>query len=105
MRPSAGPDPEAPDRVKGRDVTAVAAHAVPEVVGTVMINARPGYWDMDRCSWVGVEPTYVVPPLRHADHPHDRVAGRPGQVPASRHRREEPADVAVEVEATAVDSA
>ena len=72
-----------------------------------MINARPGYWDMDRCSWVGVEPTYVVPPLRHADHPHDRVAGRPGEsvVPAPRHRREEPADVAVEMEATAVDPA
>ena len=50
----------------------------PEVVGNV-INARPGYWDMDRCSWVGVEPTYVVPPLRHAEHPHDRVAGRPAR--------------------------
>ena len=66
----------------------------PEVVGNVMINARPGYWDMDRCSWVGVEPTYVVPPLRHAEHPHDRVAGRPGPaVPAPRHRREEPAEL------------
>jgi hypothetical protein len=66
----------------------------PEVVGNVMINARPGYWDMDRCSWVGVEPTYVVPPLRHAEHPHDRVAGRPGPaVPSPRHRREEPAEV------------
>ena len=64
----------------------------PEVVGNVMINARPGYWDMDRCSWVGVEPTYVVPPLRHAEHPHDRVAGGPGPaVPAPRHRREQPA--------------
>jgi len=61
------------------------------VVGNV-INARPGSWDMDRCSWVGVEPTYVVPPLRHADHPHDRVVGRPA-VPAPRHRRAEPADV------------
>ena len=61
-----------------------------------MINARPGYWDMDRCSWVGVEPTYVVPPLRHAEHPHDRVAGRPGpEVPAPRHRREETADLDV----------
>ncbi len=66
----------------------------PEVVGNVMINARPGYWDMDRCSWVGVEPTYVVPPLRHAEHPHDRVAGRPGPtVPAPRHRRDEPLEV------------
>jgi hypothetical protein len=56
-----------------------------------MINARPGYWDMDRCSWVGVEPTYVVPPLRHAEHPPARVAGRPG-VPAPRDSREEPAE-------------
>jgi len=36
-----------------------------------MINVKPGYWDVDRCSWVGVDPTYVVPPLRHAEHPHD----------------------------------
>jgi hypothetical protein len=58
-----------------------------------VINARPGYWDMDRCSWVGVEPTYVVPPLRHADHAHDRVVGAPlPRVPAPRHRRAEVAD-------------
>ena len=58
-----------------------------------MINARPGYWDMDRCSWVGVEPTYVVPPLRHADRPHDRVVGKPlPQVPAPRDRSAESAD-------------
>ncbi len=47
-----------------------------------MINARPGYWDVDRCSWVGVDPVYVVPPLRHADHPHDRTPG--ADVPAPR---------------------
>jgi hypothetical protein len=46
-----------------------------------VISARPGYWDVDRCSWVGVDPVYVVPPLRHADHPHDRA---PGGVPAPR---------------------
>ena len=40
-----------------------------------MISARPGYWDVDRCSWVGVDPVYVVPPLRHADHTHDRAPG------------------------------
>lgn len=40
-----------------------------------MINVRPGYWDVDSCSWVGVDPVYVVPPLRHADHPHDRAPG------------------------------
>jgi len=54
-----------------------------------MINARPGYWDVDRCSWVGVEPTYVVPPLRHADRPEDRSAAAGPSVPAPRHRRTE----------------
>ena len=29
-----------------------------------MVNTRPGYWDVDRCTWVGVDPTYVVPPVR-----------------------------------------
>jgi hypothetical protein len=41
-------------------------------VGTV-VNTRPGYWDVDRCTWVGVEPMYVVPPARPAAHPSDRV--------------------------------
>ena len=61
-----------------------------------MINARPGYWDVDRCSWVGVDPVYVVPPLRHADHPHDRVPGilgeavpSPGEAEASRDNETE----------------
>jgi hypothetical protein len=36
-----------------------------------MINVKPGYWDVDRCCWVGVDATEVVPPLRHAEHPHD----------------------------------
>ncbi len=40
-----------------------------------MINVRPGYWDVDSCSWQGVDPVYVVPPLRHAEHPHDRAFG------------------------------
>jgi hypothetical protein len=48
-----------------------------------VINARPGYWDVDRCSWVGVDPVYVVPPLRHAEHPHDRSPGA-AEVPAPR---------------------
>ncbi|MGH8971098.1 MAG: hypothetical protein ACRDV1_14250 [Actinomycetes bacterium] len=38
-----------------------------------MTNVKPGYWDVDLCSWVGVDPMYVVPPLRHADQPHDRA--------------------------------
>jgi hypothetical protein len=48
-----------------------------------VINARPGYWDVDRCSWVGVDPVYVVPPLRHADRPHDRSLSAP-ELPAPR---------------------
>lgn len=47
-----------------------------------MINVRPGYWDLDRCCWVGVDPMQVVPPLRHAGHPDD---GAPGpSLPAPR---------------------
>lgn len=42
-----------------------------------MINVRPGYWDVDRCSWVGVDPLYPMPPLRHAEHPHDRAVPTP----------------------------
>ena len=65
-----------------------------------MIHVRPGYWDVDRCTWVGVDPMYVVPPLRHADHPHDRAvaAGPPGaaEVPAQR-----PDPVLLDPEATA----
>ncbi|HEX7189723.1 MAG TPA: hypothetical protein VF423_16010 [Actinomycetes bacterium] len=56
-----------------------------------MINARPGYWDVDRCSWVGVEPTYVVPPLRRAERPDDGVVAPSPSVPAPRHRRTEAA--------------
>ena len=40
-----------------------------------MINARPGYWDVESASWVGVDPMYVAPPLRHAEHAHDRAIG------------------------------
>ena len=43
-----------------------------------VINVRPGYWDVDSCAWVGVDPVYVVPPLRHAEHPHDRAFGSAG---------------------------
>ena len=58
-----------------------------------MINARLGYWDMDRCCWVGVEPTYVMPPLRHADRGAERDGGEQvPSVPAPRHRRPEEAD-------------
>lgn len=66
-----------------------------------MINARPGYWDVDRCSWVGVDPVYVVPPLRHADHAHDRAVGSvelPAQRPAE--STELALDSTVEVDVT-----
>lgn len=58
-----------------------------------MINVRPGYWDVDRCSWVGVDPIQVVPPLRHAEHPYDRAPGGERPVPAPR----EPVAADVEV--------
>jgi hypothetical protein len=41
----------------------------------IVVNARPGYWDLDLCSWVGTEPMYVVPPARTGDHRSDRVPG------------------------------
>lgn len=28
-----------------------------------MGNTRQGYWDIDRCAWVGVDPDHVGPPL------------------------------------------
>jgi hypothetical protein len=51
-----------------------------------VINVRPGYWDVDSCAWVGVDPVYVVPPLRHAEHPHDRTIGTAaaGELPEPR---------------------
>ena len=42
-----------------------------------MINVKPGYWDVDRCAWVGLDPMVVTPPLRHAEHPHDRDVALP----------------------------
>lgn len=61
-----------------------------------MINARPGYWDVDRCTWVGVEPTYVMPPVRAAEHPHDRAPGTappdPGDLPSPREPQHDPAE-------------
>ncbi len=59
-----------------------------------MVNSRPGYWDVDRCTWVGVEPMYVVPPVRPAEHPSDRVPGGgsgsadPAAVPQQREDEE-----------------
>ena len=39
-----------------------------------MVNARPGYWDVDRCAWVGAEPAYVVPVSRTASANHGPIA-------------------------------
>jgi hypothetical protein len=64
-----------------------------------VINARPGYWDVDRCSWVGVDPAYVMPPLRHADRPHDRSVSTP-DLPAPRAGDDEPLLVDDDIEAT-----
>lgn len=56
-----------------------------------MVNARPGYWDIDRCSWVGVEPMYVVPPARTGPHTLDRVPEGTAVAPGLPAPREEPA--------------
>ena len=63
-----------------------------------MINVRPGYWDVDSCSWIGADPVYVVPPLRHADHPHDRAFGAAEIVDLPEPRRD---SVVLEPEAPA----
>lgn len=36
------------------------------------MNVKTSYWDLDRCAWVGHDPTTLAPPVRHADRPHDR---------------------------------
>lgn len=60
-----------------------------------MVNARPGYWDVDLCCWVGTEPMYVVPPARTGEHPPERVpvgtsrgADLDAGVPAARQDQE-----------------
>jgi hypothetical protein len=42
-----------------------------------MISAKPGYWDLDRCSWIGVDPSSLTSPVRHADHAHVRDVASP----------------------------
>jgi hypothetical protein len=61
-----------------------------------MVNAKPGYWDVDRCSWVGVDPQYVVPPVRPAPHTHDRVVGADGVQPAAELPEPRPATEAAD---------
>lgn len=49
------------------------------------MNTTSGYWDLERCSWVENDPTTRMPPLRHAEHAHDRdIAGSPVELPGQR---------------------
>jgi hypothetical protein len=56
-----------------------------------MVNTRPGYWDLDRCAWVVADPTVPAPPVRHAEHPHDRDIAAPRTAPRLPEPREDPA--------------
>ena len=66
-----------------------------------MINVRPGYWDVDSCAWVGVDPVYVVPPLRHAEHPHDRAFGSAGVTEVAAVPEQRADEIVLEPEAPA----
>lgn len=48
-----------------------------------MVNKRPGYWDVDGCRWVGVDPSEVGPPRADPSAGTDTGAGVP-TVPAPR---------------------
>jgi hypothetical protein len=37
-----------------------------------MISAKPGYWDLDRCSWIEADPSSLASPVRNAEHAHVR---------------------------------
>jgi hypothetical protein len=58
---------------------------------TTMVNTRPGYWDLDRCAWVVADPTVPAPPLRHAEHAHERDIAARAERPAVPEPRTEPA--------------
>ena len=66
-----------------------------------MINVRPGYWDVDSCAWVGVDPVYVMPPLRHAEQPHDRAFGAAEAVEAAELPEQRADEIVPEPEAPA----
>ena len=34
------------------------------------MEVQPGYWDYERCAWVGAEPTYLLPSSRPARGTH-----------------------------------
>ena len=61
-----------------------------------MIKAKQGYWDVDKCAWVGVDPAHDVPMSRHAD-PHDAdPQDTDAPVPEQRTAPGEPAASATE---------
>ena len=66
-----------------------------------MLTVRPGYGAADSCAWVGVDPVYVVPPLRHAEHPHDRAFGSAGVTEAAAVPEQRAAEIVLEPEAPA----
>ena len=47
-----------------------------------MADTGPGYWDVDRCAWVGVDPTYVVPPAHTGRQAPARACPPPPADPA-----------------------
>lgn len=44
-----------------------------------MVNKRPGYWDVDGCQWVGIDPSEVQP--IHADEPASAAGADTAAVP------------------------
>ena len=47
------------------------------------MTAKPGYWDVDACAWVGAPPMYVGPPAMPAEE-RAAPATADGEVPAPR---------------------
>jgi hypothetical protein len=48
------------------------------------VEGRSGYWDVDRCAWVGARPRYVVPPW--AERAAEPAEERSGDVDVPRPR-------------------
>jgi hypothetical protein len=64
------------------------------------MEVQPGYWDYERCAWVGSEPTYLFPSARSAGDIHGlhvHAAAVPSQ---SRTSELEATDADPEVTAT-----
>lgn len=58
------------------------------------VEGRSGYWDVDRCAWVGARPRYVVPPwAERAPEPGEKRSGDVG-VPRPRGGSSEPVPAA-----------